>query len=238
MINHYSRTWFELFLEPIDQTQTEHEVRFLARHLPRPRYHTILDLCCGAGRHACLLARHGYAVTGLDRDAAALAVARQASGDYVRYVEQDMRRLDALGQQFDAVVCLWQSFGYFDHPTNRAILQQIRDILGPGGRCILDIYHRGFFEQQQGVRHFDRGGVEVTERKRMLGDRLQVELEYGDAGVIDRFDWQLWTPDELRALAAACSFDCVLVCSAWDESALPSAAVPRMQCVLERSTDR
>jgi hypothetical protein len=41
MSNHYSTTWFTLFLDTIDPAQTEREVAFIARWLPRPEYTTV-----------------------------------------------------------------------------------------------------------------------------------------------------------------------------------------------------
>jgi SAM-dependent methyltransferase len=41
----------------------------------------VLDLACGSGRHVPLLLAQGLRVTGVDRDAAALAQARQRGGD-------------------------------------------------------------------------------------------------------------------------------------------------------------
>src|SRR6266508_871470 len=67
MKNQYSTTWFEMFLQPIQPVQTEREVAFVARWLPQPAYTTVLDLCCGQGRHARALAARGYRVTGVDR---------------------------------------------------------------------------------------------------------------------------------------------------------------------------
>ena len=51
----------------------------------------LLDLCCGPGRHSLELARRGYRVTGVDRNAAYLAGARAANQD-VEWVESDMLR--------------------------------------------------------------------------------------------------------------------------------------------------
>ncbi len=234
MINDYSTTWFELFLASIAPAQTEHEVDFLARQLPPPRYSRVLDLCCGTGRHARLLVERGYEVTGVDRDARALALARELTGDSVRYVEGDMRRLGELAESFDAIASLWQSFGYFDEHTNQSVLRQIHAKLRPGGRCILDLYHRDFFEQNQGVRHFERGGMPVVERKRMEQNRLTVELVYGDGTASDVFDWQLYRPDELVALAEGQGFRCLLVCTDFDEHTAATPDKPRMQLVLER----
>jgi len=55
-VNDYSSVWFDTFLRTYWPHQTEKELDFLARHLPPPSYRTLLDVCCGPGRHALPLA--------------------------------------------------------------------------------------------------------------------------------------------------------------------------------------
>ncbi len=234
MLNAYSTTWYAFFLQSVPLSQTEHEVAFIARHLPRPAYTSVVDLCCGSGRHARLLAAQGYRVLGVDLHSGALAEARQISGAEVTYIEQDMRCFAQLPWTFDAVLNLWQSFGYFDEATNHDVLHQISQKLRPQGRFILDIYHRGFFEQHQGTRTFEKEGVLVTESKHMAGNRLTVNLVYGDSEGTDTFDWQLYTPDEMRELAEQCGFHCLVACTDFREAVPPSPAKPRMQFVFEK----
>jgi SAM-dependent methyltransferase len=234
MSNRYSTTWFELFLETIEPAQTEREAVFVTRWLPQPAHTTVLDLCCGSGRHARTLAQHGYRVTGVDLSAAALAAARRESGDQVVYLQRDMRNLDGLPRTFDGAVCLWQSFGSFDAATNADVLAQIGRKLRPGGRFVLDIYHRGFFERNQGARRFERGGATVTETKRMDGDRLIVQLDYESRGEADMFEWQLFTPEEICDLAAQSGFTLLIVCTRFDETMPATAEQPRMQLVFEK----
>lgn len=235
MTNTYSEDWFSIFLDPMDAAQTEVEVAFLTRNLPRPRFYSILDLCCGGGRHAQLLARQGYAVTGVDVSSNIIDRAKACAGENERYIIHDMRHIGNLPGSYDAVINLWQSFGYFDAETNQDILRQIAHILNPGDRLILDLYHRGFFEQHQGVRTFEREGVTITEHKRMFGDRLEVELAYGRNGKGDMFDWQLFTPATLVNMVEAAGFHCLITCAEFDEAVPASTNVPRMQSVFEKS---
>src|SRR3982751_1143036 len=109
-MNEYSPTWYELFLQPITPEQTEREAAFVARWLPLPAYTSVLDLCCGPGRHARVLAERGYRITGVDTNVAALAAARRVSDAAITYIQHDMRRLAELPGEFDAIICLWQSF--------------------------------------------------------------------------------------------------------------------------------
>jgi SAM-dependent methyltransferase len=234
-VNAYSPRWFELFLRPISPEQTEREAAFLMRQLPLPACRDVLDLCCGVGRHARALAAAGYRVIGLDRDPAVLAEARRRDGAAVRYVEGDTRQLDAYADAFDAVICLWQSFGYFDDATNAAVLRGMVACLRPGGRLILDLYHRSFFAARQGEQRFERAGVAIVSRSRLAGDRLAVELTYAGSEPGDRFDWRLYMPDEVVERAETAGLRATLACADFQEGRSPSEESPRMQFVFERA---
>jgi SAM-dependent methyltransferase len=234
--NAYSPSWFTLFAESISDEQTTLEIDFLTRHLPRSHYTRIADLCCGTGRHASVLSNRGYDVVGIDRSAVALQQAREVSDTDVTYYEQDMREFAAVPGTFDAVVCLWQSFGYFDATTNQGILRQINAKLSPEGRFVLDIYNREFFENRLETREFVKDGVTVTERKTVVDDRLTVRLSYGDRETVDVFAWQLYTPDGIREIARETGFRCLVSCSEYDEDQSPASTTPRMLCVFEKTS--
>src|SRR5678816_3961427 len=58
----------------------------------RPRQGSrLLDLGCGAGRHARHLASKGYDITGIDLSARSIAEARKAERPHLRFRRQDMR---------------------------------------------------------------------------------------------------------------------------------------------------
>src|SRR2546430_1918495 len=102
---------------------------------------SVLDLACGHGELANLLAARGCRVTGLDSSAAFLDRARAdaaAAGVSVEYVAGDMRQLPWTGR-FDRVVNWSTAFGYFDDATNRAVLAGIPGVLRPGGRVAKDL---------------------------------------------------------------------------------------------------
>jgi len=237
-INWCSSTWYSTFLDSIPAARTAAEIAFLTRQLPRSSFARVLDVCCGPGRHALPLAELGHTVTGVDRDAevvrCALAAARSAGLRDVGFVQADMRALPLAGS-WDAVLNLWASFGYFDGATNEQVLFDLADRLRPGGRFILDVYHRSFFERHTGERDLERAGVRFRERKHVVADRLHVELYYEETGETDRFEWQVWTPSGLSALAERAGLATVLACAGWNEGVAAAPEQPRMQLVFERA---
>lgn len=103
----------------------------------------MLDVPCGQGRHAHLLAEAGYDVDGLDYSKQLLAAARRrGKGPTLRYTQGDMRKMPARwSRRFDAVVNLFTSFGFFTHPADDVrVVREFARVLEPGG---ILIWHGG-----------------------------------------------------------------------------------------------
>jgi SAM-dependent methyltransferase len=56
----------------------------------------------------------------------------------IAWLRRDMRDLRGLGP-FDACICLYTAFGFFDDGENRLVLEQVRECLRPGGTFMLDV---------------------------------------------------------------------------------------------------
>ena len=103
----------------------------------------ILDVPCGQGRHAHLLAEGAFDVDGLDYSPDLLAVARKrGTGKTLRYTRGDMRKMPARwSRRFDAVLNLFTSFGFFAHPVDDVkVVKEFARVLRPGG---LLVWHGG-----------------------------------------------------------------------------------------------
>jgi ubiquinone/menaquinone biosynthesis C-methylase UbiE len=103
----------------------------------------VLDVPCGQGRHAHLLAESGYDVDGLDYSKELLDVARKrGKGPNLRYTQGDMRGMpNGWTKRFDAVLNLFTSFGFFAHPSDDVrVISEFARVLKPGG---LLVWHGG-----------------------------------------------------------------------------------------------
>jgi SAM-dependent methyltransferase len=231
--NIYTPRWFATFLDRLPPEYTDLDVAAVQVRLPRVTFGRILDLCCGAGRHAAQLARLGYRVTGIDRDRAALSLARDRTPTATFHC-MDMRTISQLGEQFDGVLSLWQSFGYFSSRENDQVLRDIWACLRPGGRFLLDVFHAEYFRGHQGTRSTLPTGV-ASLGDRITGDRLRSRITYDD-GLEEIMDFEIFTPEQLSMRAGAAGFVLVESCCWWDRERPPDPAQPRFQLTLERPT--
>ena len=115
------------------------EVARLLDILGLPDGARLLDVPCGQGRHSHLLAEAGFDVDGLDLSTELLGHARaRGMGARLRYHRGDMRALPSEWTgQFDAVLNLFTSFGFFTDPSDdRAVVAQFARVLRPGGTLV------------------------------------------------------------------------------------------------------
>ncbi len=142
-------TWYDDFFTELPNTfwraavppqATDAEIDFLVRTVGLQPGDSVLDVCCGSGRHALELARRGYRVTGIDVSAEAIAYARQTAADEGLAVDLrvgDMRALPT-DVQADLAICMGNAFGYLEHEGTQAFLADLSRIVRPGGALVLD----------------------------------------------------------------------------------------------------
>jgi ubiquinone/menaquinone biosynthesis C-methylase UbiE len=175
----------------------------------------VLDVPCGYGRHAIALSRAGYRVVGVDRSRTLLAEARRRAGDGPpELVEADYRELPFADESFDAALNLSTSLGFLGDEEDANALAEIRRVLRPDGRLVIEIMHR------------DRVVSGFRERDwRMLGEgRLLLEQRTLDAAsgvvqttqtLVDRsgdrdsrtFSVRVYTATELVAMLLGAGFE-------------------------------
>jgi len=142
----------------------------------------ILDLACGTGRFALPLAKRGFHVVGLDYSAPYLKHARakaQEQGLSVELVQADMRAIPFV-EEFDAVVNLFTSFGYFEREEDHLkVLQEVHKSLKPGGRFLLEMANRDFLVRRfQAHDWHEFPDFLALEERRFVPERDRIETKW------------------------------------------------------------
>jgi SAM-dependent methyltransferase len=125
-----------------DDAAAKVEAGFAARAMGLREGARVVDVACGAGRHARALGALGLRVIGADLSRDLLA---EAAG--VARVRADMRALPFAGA-FDGATSFFTSFGYFDDEGNRAAMASIAGALRLGGTLLLDFLNAVAVETQ------------------------------------------------------------------------------------------
>jgi SAM-dependent methyltransferase len=137
--------WFEewfgeeyLHLYPHrDDADAELLVDLVARTVGLAPGARVLDVACGAGRHARAFQQRGCRTIGLDLSLPLLTRAREVAG--VPVIRADMRALPVRTGAFDLTVNLFTSFGYFEQDDDHLqALQQMIATVAPRGWFVLD----------------------------------------------------------------------------------------------------
>jgi ubiquinone/menaquinone biosynthesis C-methylase UbiE len=120
-----------------DDADARRAVALIARTVHLQPGWRVLDVACGAGRHARAFVEAGARCFGLDLSATLLRVARQVTD--APLIRADMRQLPVRPASMHLTVNLFTSFGYFDRDAeHRMALEEMISTVQPGGWFVID----------------------------------------------------------------------------------------------------
>jgi ubiquinone/menaquinone biosynthesis C-methylase UbiE len=163
--------WYECYFGPdylriYRLADTPDQLAFLERVVTLPPGGRLLDVCCGHGRHATVLAGRGLHVTGFDLSAPFLRVAQERArelGVPLELVRADVRFFPFRPAAFDMAISMFTSFGYFDDdPDNARVLHEVARVLQPGARYVLDLANPDFVRRQPPTSGWEHEGTQVV----------------------------------------------------------------------------
>ncbi len=121
-----------------DDADAERAVALILGAVPFERSWRVLDVACGAGRHARAFRSAGSCCVGVDLSASLLRVARGVTD--APLVRADMRCLPVRPHSMDLTVNLFTSFGYFAHDEEHdATLAEMIATVRPRGWFVIDL---------------------------------------------------------------------------------------------------
>jgi 2-polyprenyl-3-methyl-5-hydroxy-6-metoxy-1,4-benzoquinol methylase len=153
------------------------------------REQDVLEIGVGSGIHAQLLASYCKSFVGID--ITAHAVESTSRRMQVFGLKANIKKMDAESMQFEAnsFDFVW-SWGVIHHSSSTsAILQEIRRVLRPGGRAVIMVYHRNWWNYWV-VTGLIRGVLLRELRKRTLNEILQESSDGGLARFYTIREWR------------------------------------------------
>jgi SAM-dependent methyltransferase len=184
----------------------------------------VLDLACGPGRHALEFARRGFRVTGLDRTRSYLSAAAERArveSLEVEFVHGDMRQF-IRSEAFDAAICVFTSFGYFDDAEDDLrVLRNLRESLKTGGKLLLDLIGKEALAAVFEPRGWSEAdGVIRLEERRIIDDWSRISCRWIRIDGASReeflFTHRLYSASEMRAWLVRAGFSAVTIYGAID----------------------
>jgi len=168
-----------------DQEEAIHLAAAFSKKLWNGQAKHLLDLGCGAGRHAEAFSKLGHAVTGIDLSKNSIDAAKSlTSGSNPVFQVGDMRLLTKYFPKasFDVVTSLFTSMGYFhDEEDLKRTLHGIDHVLRPGGTFILDYLNLprviADLIQQESV---NKGAYSFDIHRRVHGGWIEKSICYTD----------------------------------------------------------
>ena len=186
---------------------------------------TVLDLACGTGTIACLLAERGYEVIATDGSVEMLTQAAEKAaalaGQPPLFLHQAMPRL-RLHRQVDAVVSTIDSLNYLTRESAiRETFCRVYRWLKPGGQFIFDVNSPGKLRRMDGQMYMDETEDSFCVWRTFFSERTQVCTYQVDLfrlredGAWER-DFEehrerAWSEEQLRLFLRDAGFDKVTV---------------------------
>ena len=205
----------------MDDAAYRRRADFLIRRLQRrpAPVSTVLDLGCGTGTIACLLAERGYQVIAVDGSEEMLTQAARKAEGLDRpplFLHQEMSRLRLL-EPVDAAVSTLDSLNYLT--TERALQETLRRVfrwLKPGGVLLFDVNTPHKLRRMDGQAYLDETEESFCAWRTFFSEKRQVCTYQVDLfrlrsdgaweRTFEEHRERAWTQEQLRRLLTAAGF--------------------------------
>jgi len=192
---------------------------FLDVLAPSGKEASILDLCCGQGRHSLELARRGFInLFGFDRSHYLVNRAKSINkkeGLNIIFREGDARKLPFPTDAFDYVFIAGNSFGYFESiHDDLKVLKEVIRVLKPLGKILIDISDGNFMRNNFQPRSWEwinqnhfvcRERSISSDNERLISREVITNVKKGV--IADQFYAErLYTQESLNALLKSSNF--------------------------------
>lgn len=200
----------------------------------------VMDIACGAGRHALELARLGFKTTANDLSPFLLECTRtQAEQENVSIecTREDMRRITA-ENAYDLVVQLFSSFGYFKaKEEDLEVLRNVHKALKKNGRYVLDLINPVYLKKNL-VPSSSRTveDLALLEKRRIEGGRVikRITITAPEESITFEESVKLYERETIHGMLETTGFTIEKVLGDYEGSAFDKENSPRMMIIARK----
>ncbi|MCP4125037.1 MAG: class I SAM-dependent methyltransferase [Bacteroidetes bacterium] len=209
-------TWFDspyyhILYDHRNEEEASNFILNLKDRLHLGKNNSVLDLGCGAGRHAAFLSEFTGQVVGLDLSENSI---QQADKNYPRknleFYVHDMR-LPFRINYFDHIFNFFTSFGYFRSvQDNLKVLRSAHKGLKPGGKLLIDFMNaplviKNLVEREE----ISKQGISFYIRREVVDNKILKHIKFDAEGKVYSFteSVQAIDRDTFHALIAKAGFE-------------------------------
>lgn len=177
----FDSPYYHTLYKDRDNNEAQRFLKRLMSHLSLDSDANILDLACGKGRHSIFLNELGYSVTGVDLSNQSIEHAKAFENDRLKFIRKDMREISFLNQ-FDLVLNLFTSFGYFENEEDDLkVLSLINKSLKSSGLFLIDYLNSNQIRlNSNAIEHKSISNLDFKIRKFTEGDFIVKDIALMD----------------------------------------------------------
>lgn len=209
---------------------------------------SLLDLGCGTGSHALILAERGYRVTGIDQSKEMIVHAREKIKTFrgsIRFEHEDIRNF-SINESFNAAISMFAVMSYLK--TNDDVLNTLFCVnrhLNPGGLFIYDVWFGPAVLEQRpeirkksvlidGVKTTRHATSELDLLRQIVQVKYRISADRSSEDIQETHQMRFFFLNELELLAMMSGFSIQKILPFLKHEGLPSSSTWNVTCILKK----
>ena len=137
--NWFDSKYYHILYKNRNHQEAREFIKKLIKHLKLKKKSRVLDAGCGKGRHSIEIEKLGHIVTGIDLSKNSIKFAKKYENSNLNFIVHDISK--PLNMEFDAVLNLFTSFGYYEREKDLEILLSLQKNLNINGVGVIDFFN-------------------------------------------------------------------------------------------------
>ncbi|HCY77921.1 MAG TPA: hypothetical protein DHV28_18600 [Ignavibacteriales bacterium] len=196
-----------------NENDAENHIKLILDNVKIPDSSKILDMACGTGRHAIILARKDFRLTAVDLSENLLSIAELSAKDEnlkINFIHSDIRNFET-PERFNLVLNLFTSFGYFESDEeNFSVLKKAYNLLDKEGFFVLDFFNSEYLINNL-IEYSEEviNDVAIHQYRKIKDKRVVKKIVIAKDGNLNEYEEsvRMFTRDELVNVLQNIGFD-------------------------------